>query len=174
MVEVCPDISLSGLLREIAQEIGVDSHGKPSEIRKRIVSKLKGSNRILIIDEAEHLTPKPLEILRRIHDWAKIPVVLVGMPKLYYNVKSLRKDFEQIANRMISYNLDNPTNDDLRDIISASIPKCGEPVIKALTDCSKGTIRTLIILMQILVNYSASTGKPLTADIVHKFMSTMH
>ncbi len=55
LIEVSPEFTFGSLLQEIAQEIGVTHHGKHYEIRKRIVSKLKGSNRMLIIDEAEYL-----------------------------------------------------------------------------------------------------------------------
>lgn len=174
MIEVSPEFTFGSLLQEIAQEIGVSHHGKHYEIRKRIVSKLKGSNRMLIIDEAEYLTPKSLDILRRIHDKAQVPVVLVRMPNLFHNIKSLRKGFEQIANRMVSYNLGTPEDKDLKDIILSCIPNTEESVVKALIDCSRKTIRTLILLMQDLVNHSAKTGQKITANRVHAFVNSLH
>lgn len=174
LIEVSPDFSIGTLLHEIAQELGVHSCGKHHEIRKRIVSKLQGSNRMLIIDEAEYLTPKSLDILRRIHDKAQIPVVLVGMPALYHNIKSLRKGFEQIANRMVSYNLGTPNKNDHLEIIKSCIPHIEESVCNAFIECSKGTIRTLILLMQDLVNWSSITGENITAKQVHGFVNSMH
>ncbi|MGL5956813.1 MAG: AAA family ATPase [Brevinema sp.] len=174
LIEVSPDFTFGSMLQEIAQEIGVHSTGKHYEIRKRIVSKLKNSNRMLIIDEAEYLTPKSLDILRRIHDKAKIPIVLVGMPALFHNIKSLRKGFEQIANRMVSYNLGVPDDRDMLQIIEACIPRCEDSVAKALIKCSKSTIRTLILLMQDLVNWSASSGQKITASQVEAFVNSMH
>ncbi len=174
LVEVSPDFTFGSMLQEIAQEIGVHSTGKHYEIRKRIVNKLKNSNKVLIIDEAEYLTPKSLDILRRIHDKAQIPVVLVGMPALYHNIKSLRKGFEQIANRMVSYNLGAPEDGDMEKIVKTCMPNATDSVCKALITCSKGTIRTLILLMQDLVNYSAETGETITADTVHSFVNSLH
>lgn len=174
LIEVSPDFSLGALLQEVAQEIGVHSYGKHHEITKRIISKLKGSNRMLVIDEAEYLTPKSLDILRRIHDKAQIPIVLVGMPHLYHNIKSLRKGFEQIANRMISYDLGIPSKTDHIEIIKSCIPNIEGSVADTLIECSKGTTRTLILLMQDLVNWSSMTGKQITSKDVREFVGSMH
>lgn len=45
-----------------------------------IVDKLKSSGRLIIIDEAEHLPYKSLELVRRIYDKANVGILLVGMP----------------------------------------------------------------------------------------------
>ncbi len=174
MVSIRPDFTIKAVLQTIANEINVDSTGSNFEVTNRILLKLKDSNRMLIFDEAEYLSDKSLDIIRRIYDMAKIPIVLVGMPKLFHNIKSLRKGFEQIANRMVSYNLGTPSKDDQENIILACIPKCETSVIKALIGCSRGTIRTLILLMQDMVNWSDNTGEHITATQVHKFVNSMH
>ena len=51
-----------------------------------IVKKLKGSGRMIIIDEAEHLPYKALELLRRVHDKAGMGVLLVGLPRLIHKI----------------------------------------------------------------------------------------
>ena len=43
-----------------------------------VVNKLNNSGRLLIIDEAENLPYRALEITRRIHDKTAVGVLLVG------------------------------------------------------------------------------------------------
>ena len=174
MIEIRPDFTIKAVLQTIAQEIGVSTQGANFEITNRIIHKLKGSYRMLVFDEAEYLSARSLDIIRRIYDKSQAPIVLVGMPNLYHNIKSLRKGFEQIANRMVSYNLEKPTKKDLISIIESCIPNTEESVRNALVDSSKGTIRTLILLMQDLVNWSALTENKITAKQVVSFVNSMH
>lgn len=174
VIEIRPDFTIKAVLQTIAQEIGVSHLGSNFDVTNRIIAKLKGSNRMIIFDEAEYLTAKSLDIIRRIYDKAQIPIVLVGMPNLFHNIKSLRKGFEQIANRMVSYNLESPTKEDLKTIINSCIPTADESIISAFIECSKGTIRTLILLMQDLINWSAVTGEKITSKRVYNFLNSMH
>ena len=174
MIEIRPDFTIKAVLQTIAQEIGVSHLGANFDITNRIIQKLKNSNRMIIFDEAEYLSARSLDIIRRVYDKAQIPIVLVGMPNLYYNIKSLRKGFEQIANRMVSYNLGNPKKKDLESIIDSCIPNTEDGVRNAFIESSKGTIRTLILLMQDLVNWSSITGEKITAKKIQSFTNSMH
>ena len=174
LIEIRPDFTIKAVLQTIAQEIGVAITGSNFDITNKIITKLKNSNRMIIFDEAEYLSSRSLDIIRRIYDQALIPIVLVGMPNLYHNIKSLRKGFEQIANRMVSYSLGTPERSDLVEIVKICIPNIEESVCSAFIDCSKGTIRTLILLMQDLVNWSALTGHKITAKQVVSFVNSMH
>ncbi|WP_201341746.1 ATP-binding protein [Abyssogena phaseoliformis symbiont] len=42
------------------------------------VANFKRSEHVLIIDEAENLTTKSLELIRRLFDFSQVPVVLIG------------------------------------------------------------------------------------------------
>lgn len=174
LVKIRPDFVISSILREVAEQMGLSPSGANYEITNRIIKKLQATGRILIFDEAEYLSARSLDIIRRIHDEAETPVVLVGMPKLYHNLVALRNGFEQVANRMVSYNLDKPESEDLERIVRACIPGIEKDVCQAFVECSKGTIRTLILLMQDMVNYEHNTGKKLTAKAVKAYVATLH
>lgn len=156
LVKIRPDFVISSILREVAEQMGLSPSGANYEITNRIIKKLQATGRVLIFDEAE------------------TPVVLVGMPKLYHNLVALRNGFEQVANRMVSYNLDKPESEDLERIVRACIPGIEKEVCAAFVECSKGTIRTLILLMQDMVNYEHNTGKKLTAKAVKAYVATLH
>ncbi|SFB88113.1 hypothetical protein SAMN02745150_01166 [Brevinema andersonii] len=174
LVKIRPDFIVSSILREIAEPMGVSVQGSNYEITNRIINKLKSTGRVLIFDEAEYLSARSLDIIRRIHDEAQNPVVLVGMPKLYHNLVALRNGFEQIANRMISYNLNQPSVNDLEQIVQVCIPDVSDDVCSAYIECSRGTIRTLLLLMQDMVNYEQDTGRKVTAGAIKNYVKTLH
>lgn len=100
MLEVDPTFSAKVLLTELCNTLGLTAARNNHAMMTAIVDKLKGSDRLLIIDEAELLTHKPLEILRRIHDKAGIGIVLAGMPRLRANLRGARGEYKQLYSRI--------------------------------------------------------------------------
>lgn len=174
LIEIDPVYTVKSILVVIAEALGINSEGSNHALSTAIIKKLRKSGKMLILDEAEYLSPNTLDVIRRIHDKAEIPVALVGMPRLYKNIVSLRRGYEQIANRMVSYNLDKPGHTDLLKIVEASIPEVEPDVADAFIECSKGTIRTLILLIQDMVNYAHITGEKMTPAMIKKFTASMH
>lgn len=73
-------------LEEIADTIGVDlaaSAGRPVLLQRNIIKKLRDTNGLLIIDEAQHLRTDALEAIRALHDATGIGLVLCGNEKVY-------------------------------------------------------------------------------------------
>lgn len=56
-----------------------------------IIEILKGSGRLLLIDEAQHLSKEALEVVRDIHDEAEIAIVLAGTMHLYGSIDDTDK-----------------------------------------------------------------------------------
>jgi len=104
LIEADLGFTSSDMLREILLAIGAPSdsyslHALMSEIQKR----LAGSGRLIIIDEAEHLPWKALDLVRRINDKCDVGVLLCGLPRLVANLRNLNRDFEYIRNRIGIY-----------------------------------------------------------------------
>jgi DNA transposition AAA+ family ATPase len=73
--------SPSGMLDAICEALALDPMTRPYRTVRLISNHLKRNPQPLVIDEVDHLFPKPtlLEGLRDIHDLTENPVVLVGM-----------------------------------------------------------------------------------------------
>lgn len=99
-IEVEPTYSPKVLLAAIAAKLGLQAPRNNHDAMSMIVEKLKGSERLLIIDEAELLAYKALEILRRIHDLTGIGIVLAGMPRLRANLRGARGEYKQLYSRV--------------------------------------------------------------------------
>jgi len=76
MTESCG--GLVSALQEISEALGLASQGGAREMSKRIAKRVRGTNGLLLIDEAQHLGVSALEEIRQIHDATGIAVALVG------------------------------------------------------------------------------------------------
>jgi len=72
-----------GFLKALARELRVPELRRQDDLYTAIVERLKGSEKILIIDEAQHLVYSALEVIRGIHDATDVAVVLVGNHEVY-------------------------------------------------------------------------------------------
>lgn len=80
--------SLSEILYEIALELGIsDAPRRKGTLSRLIARKIKGTEGLLIVDEADHLPYEALEELRIMQEEAGIGLVLVGNDKVYTRMK---------------------------------------------------------------------------------------
>lgn len=102
LIETLPMLSGKELLKQLLEGLGaIDSQGTANELVRRAVAILKRTDRVLIIDEAENLTTNNLELIRRIHDFSKTPVVLVGTNALIQNLKGRQGELLQLSSRIM-------------------------------------------------------------------------
>jgi Uncharacterized ATPase, putative transposase len=90
------------VLQKICRILNIHTSQTISEAFDRVISRLKGSKRMLIFDESHFLSWEALELLRQIHDSAGISIVLSGQPILYSQMKGTRKGylFDQLYSRI--------------------------------------------------------------------------
>lgn len=92
--------SMSGVNELMADKLGVRERVS-RKIYAEIISKLKDSGRVVIIDEAQHLTVRTLNHLRCMADESGIGICLVGNDEVYTKLKgSGRADFAQLFSRI--------------------------------------------------------------------------
>ena len=88
------------LFSEIHKTLGFEGTGALHNMVIDIVDKLKNSGRLIIVDEAENLPYRALELLRRIYDKARVGILLVGMPKLLKNLQGDKGQYTQLYSRV--------------------------------------------------------------------------
>ncbi len=92
--------TMSGVNDLLSEAVGVREKNS-RRIYMELISRLKDSGRVIIIDEAQHLTKKTLEHLRSIADESGVGVCLVGNEEVYTRLKGSGKaDFAQIFSRI--------------------------------------------------------------------------
>ena len=91
------------ILLEIAQQLKLDLEKTGKNLfalNDAILKDLKDRDVLLIFDEAELLSYKSLETIRRIHDKSETAIVLAGMPKLRANLRGKKGDFFYFFSRI--------------------------------------------------------------------------
>ncbi len=92
--------SISGVNELLAEQLGVRER-VARRITSEIVNKLRGSGRVLVIDEAQHLTVRTLNHLRCISDESGVGICFIGNEEIYTRMKgSGRADFAQLFSRI--------------------------------------------------------------------------
>lgn len=170
LIEADVTDSPSVVLKAIAKKIGASTAGSLNDIKEGILEKLTDSGRMIIVDEAEQLSTKSLEILRRLHDKAGIGLVLVGMPRLLSNLMGKRGELAQLYSR-IGLHLPLPekvANNELSQIARATLPSLPENALKELVLMVNGSPRRLWKAMKLVHDMSESHKEPINVDMVHE------
>lgn len=131
------------VMSEIHQALGLDGRGTLHNVFVECVEKLKNTGRLIIIDEAECLPYKALEMVRRLHDKAEIGILLVGMPRLVYNLRGNKGEYAQLYTRVgIAAKLKFFSEEDTRMVLEKVLPEAMS-MLTVFHQVSAGEPRTL-------------------------------
>ncbi|EJX6010746.1 AAA family ATPase [Salmonella enterica] len=171
-IEADPGYTARTLLEELCRLLGVKVRGNIHELIDACVRELRGSGRLLMVDEAELLPYRALEVLRRLHDKAGIGIVLAGMPRLLINLKGRRGEFAQLYSRVaLALNLgDTLSRDDFNQIAVDMMPEASEANIgDALYTRSLGNARRLFKLARGVYRICDISQVPVSVGAIDKF-----
>ena len=137
-IEVDFGYSAQFLFQEICREVGIEHRGQLSEMTAGIIKRLQGSGRLLIVDEAEYLPHKALELLRRVHDKAGVGMLLVGMPRLIHNLRGSRGQYAQLYSRVGVYaRMEKLSPVDTKAIVDSAVTS-GNGIIQGFSPVFEG------------------------------------
>lgn len=155
------------LFSEIHKKIGFDGLGTTHNMLQDIVTKLKSSGRLIIIDEAEHLPYKALDLVRRIYDKANVGILLVGMPRLIMNLRGEKRQYAQLFSRVgITTKLIGLTQSDMKEIIRSVLPESRE-VYKQLYESCVGNTRVLVKLLVRAIKLAQINNTKIDKEIIN-------
>jgi DNA transposition AAA+ family ATPase len=167
-----PGVLLSELLAQlnVAEPVGLDR--KFGEICRVI----KGTNYLIVVDEAERLSSNAMEYLRRIHDKAEVGVVLTGTEKLTALIKKAHGQFDQMRSRvgMWPVTIERITQDDSDEIARKYLASAehghglelADGVLNALWAYCAGSARVLVEALVPALRDYATAGQPITEQLV--------
>ena len=90
------------LLDEVAALVNVPTQPSTPKLSRTIVTRLRGTGGLLIVDEAQHLPSMSLDQLRTLHDKAEIGLALVGNEQVYSRVEGSARtpEYAQLFSRV--------------------------------------------------------------------------
>lgn len=171
-IEADPGYTARTLLEELCGRLKQNKNGNIHTLIDLCVEKLKGTGRLLIIDEAELLPYRALEVIRRLHDKAGIGVVMAGMPRLITNLKGKRGEFAQLYSRVaLALDMGNSLDREDFDRIAVDLmPEAEDQKIRnALYDQSKGNARRLFKLARGVYRTCDISKKDVSVKVIEKF-----
>lgn len=169
MMEVDPTFTAKVMLQELCALLGITAAKNSHAMMTAVIDKLKGSDRLLIVDEAELLSYKPLEILRRIHDKTGCAIVLAGMPKLRANLRGARGEYKQLFSR-VGLALDIKTRLPAADINMFCEAALDTDVFnERLYEVSKGNARRLNKLLRGVRRIAVINNTDVNEEIIERF-----
>ncbi len=178
LVEAFPGMTANILLRELVVLTGAtvnksrgSSYGSREEMLYALIKSLRGSDRLLIIDEADHLADTALEYARRLSDLAGVGLVLAGTEKLEPIVKDPLGRHGQISSRVgfwptLMKKLKEEDADQLVQGAFAGREPPASEVLEAFYAMSAGNTRVLKKLLRNVLETSARKGHAVTAEFV--------
>lgn len=100
-ITISPTFStITGVNEKLAEQLGVRERVARKQTLE-IVNKLKDSGRVVVIDEAQHLTVRALNHLRCIADESGVGICFIGNDEVYSKLKGTGKaDFAQLFSRI--------------------------------------------------------------------------
>ncbi|HBZ9863939.1 TPA: AAA family ATPase [Salmonella enterica subsp. houtenae] len=172
LIEADPGYTARTLLEELCGRLRLSKNGNIHTLIDLCVEKLKGSGRLLVIDEAELLPYRALEVVRRLHDKAGIGVVMAGMPRLIVNLKGKRGEFAQLYSRVaLALDLGNSlARQDFDQIAVDLMPEAEDQKIRdALYSQSKGNARRLFKMARGVYRMCDISKKDVSVTAIEKF-----
>ena len=100
VVEANPCMTPQSLIRLLARQVAGLEKGSIADKFEQIVGSLRDTDSLIILDEAETLTPHQLHTIRRIRDTANIGIVLAGTEHLSGLIRPAHGQFDQIRSRV--------------------------------------------------------------------------
>lgn len=126
-----------------------------------VLAKLQGANRTLILDEAQYLSVRTLEILRTLSDVAEMGVVLSGNDEVYRKVEGERAQFAQLHSRIAILRKIGlgATREDIAKLAGEYLANDG---IDMLVERSKlpGGIRASMKILALAREFAENQGEP--------------
>lgn len=168
LVKCHPNFPAGAVLGEIARQAGIEVRGSVHVVLSAIWEKLAGSGKVIILNEAEHLKPGVLDVVRSIWDEAQVGIVYIGIPRLAGLLRSLKGDYTYIWNRVsIKLEINRSKGDslaDLRELLTANGYE--EEFAGILFDFCGGDIRLAEELFLTAFRQAVGSGEPLSEKVV--------
>lgn len=169
LIEADHGYTAMALFVELCDHLSLPTKGTLHELLQRVVEKLKDSGRLIIVDEAEHLPYRALELLRRVHDKSHVPLALVGMPRLRKNLQGDHNHYAQLWSRVgFVKSVDLLSEKDEDAFVASRIGSVPDDVMDAIRKGCRHNARVLVKLLRWCSELCRLNDSPLTRDIVAK------
>ena len=175
LVEVPPFVTQRSFLQDVCTALkipildarnGKDTAISSSILFRQTVDRLSNTNRTLVADEGEKLTTGCIEIIRRIHDFTGVGVLLSGTEVLLDRIQGPRRELKQLYSRVgMLTKIELLKIGDVRAILQLNFPE-GLKFATNFLQLAKNNGRTLEQLIDLVRKDIKETGEALTEETI--------
>lgn len=142
-IEARPSFTARTLMLTLARRLGINTKANQYELEEEIITKLYGSGKLVIIDEAEHLNHRAIETLRTVvYNASRIGLLLVGLEHLKYSIIGEKARNEYLSSRCLANRrIKNLSEVDVQGIVSQLFDD--ENIWKSFKKHTKSNMRLL-------------------------------
>lgn len=157
-------------LQEICEALGLAPLGGARQMARAIGKRVKDTNGLLIIDEAQHLSVGALDVIRSIHDSTGLAIALMGNDGVFArmaggrNAQQLDRLYSRVGKRL---SLKRPTETDVITLLKAwgiEDTKCHSTLLQIAG--SGGALRSLTKVLRLANMYAGAEGRPVCCEDV--------
>ncbi|MCF7964190.1 MAG: ATP-binding protein [Methylobacter tundripaludum] len=172
LLEAFEGIDNSTFIQELITATGsVAVKGTQAMQMAGLIKSLRGSDRVILVDEANWLPKRSFGALRRISDVAEIGVVLVGTAELLPMVQDPEGRFGQISSRIgfwpaLAKQISE--KDCAMLVTSYCAEELPDAVLKSFYGCCEGSARTLKNLLKNTYRYANKNNAEITPELIKR------
>ena len=100
LIEATAHTNARALILFLIAKLKIEAKGDLDARLRTLCAYLKNADKVILIDEAEHLPLRALEDLRRIHDFSGVALILCGTEVLLRNLIGKSEKFSQLYSRI--------------------------------------------------------------------------
>jgi DNA transposition AAA+ family ATPase len=165
-IEADPAYTPIVLFKEICLNLGLSTGGTLDELKSRVIEKVKDTGWLLMVDQAEYLPARALDLTRVLHDKAGIGILLIGMPRLLDNLRGRNGDFAQLYSRVRRVAKLDPLDYEDFEALVTQVAPADEQVLAALHDACHGSGRDLSMILADSIRVAELNQVSITPQIV--------
>ncbi len=168
LIEADAGYTAKELFSELIRKCGGYASSSINEMKNDLIRKLRDSGRLIIVDEAENLPFKAIDLLRRVYDKAGVGILFVGINRLYEGLIAKRTIYSYILSRIgVAICLNPVTQEDVGKIMIQILPE-GNGLSRTFFDMSRGNARTVSKLIFRSKALADENGVPITQEMIRK------
>jgi DNA transposition AAA+ family ATPase len=144
LINVVSGMNRRMLVHEIARQLSLDIMKVSfTTLVKNVSDMLFERDMVVILDEADYLRADALEFTRRlVYDLGQSGLVLIGLPRLKYQIQNLRNDHRQLESRIgVCLHLSGLSRVDAVLIAESVWSKIDKKIVDAIFHVSKTDVR---------------------------------
>jgi len=151
LIHVVSGMNRRMLVHELARQLSLDIMKVAfNTLVKNVADALFERDMVVILDEADYLRADALEFVRRlVYDLGQSGLVLIGLPRLKYQIQNLRNDHRQLESRIgVCLHLSGLSRVDAALIAESVFPKIDKKIVDAILNVSKTDVRQFTKILE--------------------------